>query len=121
MSEMKDYNLHYLTLRLPLDASTEEVEQAYQEELKASAGYPAHKLQERLVTLSMCREALAIPANRKLYHDEKWKECYIASANRTILKATGFWPPRYIPRRPGPVPDSFEGLSLFKSLRNIYR
>lgn len=91
---MKDYNLHYLTLRLPLDASTEEVEQAYQEELKASASYPAYKMQERLVTLDMCRKALAIPANRKLYHEEKWEECHIASANRTNFKAMGFLPPR---------------------------
>ena len=118
---MKDYNLHYFTLKLPLDATTEEVDQAYQEELAASANYPAHKIQERMVMLNMAREALAIPANRKLYHEEKWKECYCATNTRTILKATGFWPLYYGPRRFGPMPDSFEGLSLFKSLRNIYR
>jgi hypothetical protein len=118
---MKDYNLHYFTLKLPLDATTEEVEQAYQDEVKASANYPAYKMKERMITLDMAREALAIPANRKLYHEEKWKECYIASSTRGILKGTGFWPLYYQPRRHGPVPDSFEGLSLFKSLRNIYR
>jgi hypothetical protein len=118
---VKDYNLHYFTLKLPLDATTEEVELAYQDEVRCSANYPAHKMKERLDTLSMAREALAIPANRQLYHEEKWKECYSASNTREILKATGFWPLYYGPRRPGPMPDSFEGLSLFKSLRNIYR
>lgn len=118
---MKDYNLHYFTLKLPLDATTEEVEQAYQDELKGNANYPAHKMAERMLTLNMAREALAIPANRKLYHEEKWKECYSASSTRTILKAARFWPLYYGPRRLGPMPSSFDGLSLFKSLRNIYR
>jgi hypothetical protein len=118
---MKDYNLHYFTLKLPLDATVMEVEQSYQDELKASANYPAHKMAARLAALSMAREALSIASNRKLYHEEKWKECYTASNTREILKATGFWPLHYVPRRPGPMPDSFEGLSLFKSLRNIYR
>jgi hypothetical protein len=118
---MKDYNLHYFTLKLPLDATTEEVELAYQDEVRCSANYPAYKMAERMAMLNMAREALAIPANRQLYHEEKWKECYSASNTRTILKATGFWPLYYGPRRPGPMPDSFEGLSLFKSLRNIYR
>jgi hypothetical protein len=118
---MKDYNLHYYYLKLPLDATTKEVEQAYQDEVKSCAGFAPHHMQERMVILRSARETLAIPANRKLYHEEMREECYLSTSTRKILKATGFWPVSYVPRRHGPMPDSFEGLSLFKSLRNIYR
>ena len=44
---MKDYNLHYYHLRLPFDASQEEVFAAYREEVENMKTYPAHKLRER--------------------------------------------------------------------------
>ncbi len=115
---MKDYNLHYYHLRLPHDASEEEVRAAYHEEVDNMRHYPAHKLRERQLVLDGALEALASPANRAKYHDERWKDCIFASSTRDILKACRMWPLAYVPRRPGPVPDSFEGLSLFKRLRN---
>ena len=115
---MKDYNLHYYHLRLPLDASQEEVFAAYHEEVENMKTYPAHKLRERQLVLEHALEALGHPGNRAMYHDERWKECVFGSSTRDILKACRMWPIGYVPRRPGPMPDSFEGLSLFKRLRN---
>ena len=53
--DMKDYNLHYYYLKLPLDATTEEVERAYEDEVKACAGFSPHQMQERMVNLRAAR------------------------------------------------------------------
>ena len=121
---MKDYNLHYYHLRLPLDASQEEVLDAFREEVENMKPYPPvdsewkPKLRERQLVLEHALEALGHPGNRAMYHDERWKECVFGSSTRDILKAYRMWPLGYVPRRAGPMPDSFEGLSLFKRLRN---
>ena len=115
---MKDYNLYFFHLRLTLDATAEEVVAAYNEEAAKLPGYPANKVRERQLVLEGALEVLSSPKNRALYHDERWKACVFADSMRTILKACRMWPLPFYPRRPGPVPDSFEGLSLLKSLSN---
>ncbi len=113
---MKDYNWYYYHLRLTLDATNDEIEAAFAEEMRDVGTYPAHKQKERAIVLNQAYQTLIDPHKRRAYHEERVEDSWITEGDRRILKASKLWPIDYTPRRHGPKPDSMEGRSFFKSL-----
>jgi hypothetical protein len=125
---MKDYNLYYYWLEVPVDATQEEIESAY---VKKSAEYTLlvkkygtpntlfsdPKWAEFLKRVEGAYEVLGNPVKRQQYHNETYPSCEHAEQRRESLtrcaEVAGIscWPPHYRPSRPGPTPTSYESRS----------
>jgi DnaJ-class molecular chaperone len=125
---MKDYNLYYYWLEVPVDATQEEIESAY---VKKSAEYTLlvkkygtpntlfsdPKWAEFLKRVEGAYEVLSNPVKRQQYHNETYPSCEHAEQRRESLTrcaevgGISCWPPHYRPSRPGPTPTSYESRS----------
>lgn len=125
---MKDYNLYYFYLEIPVDATQAEIEAAF---IKRQAHFTFmvknHSTPDSLlgdpkwaVFLNRVEESYAVlsdPAKRQLYHNETYPSCNHADSRRKTLTACAevsgisCWPPSYRPSRPGPTPTSYESRS----------
>lgn len=119
---MKDYNHFYYYLKLPVDATNNEIEEAYLDEIKQATTWPEHRRNEQMICLNKARECLISSSKRSAYHAEQYPSNIFADSTRTILKGCKMWHIfGYSPRRPGPMPTSFEGQSAWSFTKEIFR
>lgn len=122
INTMKDYNHFYYYLKLPIDATNEEIEEAYRDEIVKATTWPEHKRNEQMICLNKARECLINPKKRSDYHSENYPSYVFADSTRTILKGCKMWHYfMYVPRRRGPMPTSFEGQSAWSFTKEIFR
>ena len=119
---MKDYNHYYYYLKLPVDATNEEIEESYRDEIMKATTWPEHRRNEQMICLNKARECLIHPKKRSEYHSENYPSNIFAEGTRTTLKACDMWQIfGYRPRRPGPMPTSFEKQSSWSFTKEIFR
>jgi len=125
---VKDYNLYYFYLEIPVDATQAEIEAAFIER-QAHFNFMVknHSTPNSLlgdpkwaVFLNRVEESYAVlsdPVKRQQYHNETYPSCEHAEQRRESLtryaEVAGIscWPPHYRPSRPGPTPTSYESRS----------